>query len=252
MENNCFNSFESSFPKNIIPKGLVSPYDKAHPIAKLAANELKQYITSLAKTDINFRRDYEKESLKIGKMFGVLVVKNSSGDLGYLRGFSGKVGDTSHYNTFVPPVVDLLEENISINSRMTKITDLTAEINTLKTKVDSPRLKALIECRKNKSITMQQDIYDEYYFLNSKGESKMLCTIFKDFINAKETPGAGECAAPKLFQFAFKNNLTPLALAEFWWGKPTKSEIKKHGEFYPPCTVKCEPILYYMLDGLYD
>lgn len=39
-------------------------------------------------------------------------------------------------------------------------------------------------------------------------------------------------------------------MAEFWWGKSPKSEIRKHGSFYPSCRGKCEPILGHMLEGL--
>jgi tRNA pseudouridine32 synthase/23S rRNA pseudouridine746 synthase len=44
--------------------------------------------------------------------------------------------------------------------------------------------------------------------------------------------------------------LQPVALAEFWWGISPKSEIRKHGNFYPSCRGKCEPILGHMLQGL--
>ncbi|MDU0355333.1 RluA family pseudouridine synthase [Paraglaciecola aquimarina] len=39
-------------------------------------------------------------------------------------------------------------------------------------------------------------------------------------------------------------------MAEFWWGASPKSEIKKHKQYYPACTGKCEPILQHMLDGI--
>lgn len=251
MKNSCFIPFKTSFPKDIIPTGFVSPYDKVHVTAVIAADELKNQLTELAQTEINFRWNSDDDSSKKGKMFGVLVVKNEMGEFGYLCGFSGKIGDSSHYNSFVPPVVDLLEENISINSIMTEITELSKEINSLKGEDHSnSNLPRLIDFRKNKSVALQQNIFDEYHFLNKNKQSKSLRAIFSDFKNDKNPAGAGECSAPKLFQYAFKYNLTPIALAEFWWGKPPKSGLKIHGKFYPPCTDKCQPILGYMLDGL--
>ena len=68
-------------------------------------------------------------------------------------------------------------------------------------------------------------------------------------INKKPPAGAGECAAPKLLQFALKNNLKPISIAEFWWGNPTKDQLKKHLHFYPACQSKCQPILEYMLNN---
>lgn len=251
MNNSCLIQFIDSIPEDIIPSGFISPYVDVHPITLIAVNQLKTQIESLAKTDLNFRRNYESDSLQIGKMFGVLVVKNEIGELGYLQGFSGKIGDSSHYPTFVPPVVDLLEENISIDSIMTEISELTLKINKLKaSQQNNPELKKLIDIRKNKSTDLQQDIFDEYQFLNSEKQSKSLRNIFKDFKRKSNPAGAGECSAPKLFQYAFKHQLKPIALAEFWWGKSPKSGNKQHGMLYPPCTEKCEPILAYMLEGL--
>ena len=62
--------------------------------------------------------------------------------------------------------------------------------------------------------------------------------------------GAGDCCAPKLLQYAFLNNLTPICMAEFWWGKPLTTSIRKHQNFYAACTGKCKPILKHMLQGL--
>jgi tRNA pseudouridine32 synthase / 23S rRNA pseudouridine746 synthase len=41
-------------------------------------------------------------------MFGVLVVQNQSGELGFLAGFSGKLAETNRHPMFVPPVFDIL------------------------------------------------------------------------------------------------------------------------------------------------
>jgi len=62
--------------------------------------------------------------------------------------------------------------------------------------------------------------------------------------------GSGECAAPKLFQYAYEHDFKPIAMAEFWWGASPKSEVRKHKQFYPSCRSKCEPILGHMMQGL--
>jgi len=51
-------------------------------------------------------------------------------------------------------------------------------------------------------------------------------------------------------QFAFLNDLKPIAMAEFWWGKSPNEEIRKHQQFYPACQGKCKPILTHMLAGI--
>ena len=39
-------------------------------------------------------------------------------------------------------------------------------------------------------------------------------------------------------------------MAEFWWGTPPKSEVRKHAHYYPACRGKCEPILKHMLQDV--
>lgn len=112
------------------------------------------------------------------------------------------------------------------------------------------QLDALKEARKTRSAGIQKQLFNQYVFLNYQKEEKSLYDIFLPTINDVPPAGAGECAAPKLLQYAFLHNLKPIALAEFWWGESPKSEIRKHGYFYPACRGKCEPILGHMLGGM--
>jgi tRNA pseudouridine32 synthase/23S rRNA pseudouridine746 synthase len=123
-----------------------------------------------------------------------------------------------------------------------------SEITKARQKVDvfQAKINQLKEERKAKSAALQQKLFEQYAFLNKFGESKSLGAIFE----GNPPASAGECAAPKLLHYAFAHQLKPIALAEFWWGQSPKSEIRKHGHFYPACTGKCKPILAHMLDGL--
>ena len=49
---------------------------------------------------------------------------------------------------------------------------------------------------------------------------------------------------------AYALGLTPLAMAEFWWGAPSSTGDKREGVFYAACRGKCLPILTHMLNGL--
>ncbi len=111
-------------------------------------------------------------------------------------------------------------------------------------------LNRLKKERKERSIELQNQLFDHYNFLNAHLKSQSLRSIFEKTTQKIPPSGAGECAAPKLLQFAFQNHLKPIALAEFWWGASPKSEVRKHGQFYPACKAKCEPILGHMLQGL--
>lgn len=104
--------------------------------------------------------------------------------------------------------------------------------------------------RKSQSSALQVQLFKQYSFYNKDLKSESLETIFTANLGIKPPSGAGDCGAPKLFQFAFKNQMQPIRIAEFWWGKTPSAEIRKHGSFYPSCRGKCEPILKHMLDGL--
>lgn len=109
------------------------------------------------------------------------------------------------------------------------------------------KIHRLKEERRQRSAALQEQLFSAFSFLNSQGEAKDLKAIF----GATQPPaGAGECAAPKLLQFAFQHQLKPVTMAEFWWGAPPKSAIRRHGQFYPACRSKCEPILGHMLKGM--
>lgn len=126
-----------------------------------------------------------------------------------------------------------------------QISELNDQLDQLNHVIDT-----LKQQRKQRSAQLQRKLFAHYRFLNQSGEEKNLNTIFSDCINPVPPAGAGECAAPKLLQYAFQHHLTPIAMAEFWWGCSPKSEIRQHRQFYPACQSKCQPILAHMLKGI--
>ena len=112
------------------------------------------------------------------------------------------------------------------------------------------RIKALGAERRNRSLALQRWLFEQFVVLNANGEGKSLLEIFEEKLSALPPAGAGECAAPKLMQYAYRNSLKPLALAEFWVGESPVGEVRRDGCFYGACKSKCEPILGYMLQGL--
>ena len=294
-----------------------------HPLAILAAKSVQNYLEKEAEFDHNFGLNPDQKGMVIGKMFGVLVVRNKENKMGFLAAFSGKLAGTNQHSYFVPPVFDMLKENSFFLRESVLLNRLNAEIEelenrpayqALKQEIQSVRLLAATELerikgelkqakilrdqkrkmqpfekhedliresqldkirlsrfkkemqenennlrqklacfekeieqkkqeRKIQSAALQQALFDEYTFLNAQGESKSLLDIFGSLPPA----GAGECAAPKLLHYAFLHGLEPICMAEFWWGQSPKSEIRVHGQFYPACRGKCEPILKHML-----
>ena len=120
----------------------------------------------------------------------------------------------------------------------TKLTILNTAIEDLKSE------------RQQRSSMLQAKLFQQYQLLNSNGDTKSLNDIFKPTPQHIPPAGSGDCAAPKLLQYAFLHNLTPMAMAEFWWGTSPKSEVRQHKNYYPACIGKCEPILNWMLKGM--
>ncbi|QES89059.1 RluA family pseudouridine synthase [Rhizosphaericola mali] len=331
-----FHSFQKDISQIALPLKFTFPfYYTPHPLAILAAKQLQNYLLTQNDFTHNFGMGATVNSLEIGKMFGVLVVKDTNNNLGFLAAFSGKLAASNDHLYFVPPVFDLLEANgffLPEIQELNKINDTVERLensedlvhlklsleNTIATnekkwngfkhycqkqkqlrnkvrdsfeahkdseeyailvdylKQQSSRdsyelehlqkeikeenqqaentyqsyldkINALKQERKTRSAALQDTIFQQYTFLNSQLESKSLYEIFNKDLGILPLAGAGECAAPKLLQYAFSHSLDPICMAEFWWGKSPKSEVRQHQHFYPSCRGKCEPILGHML-----
>ena len=211
-----------------------------HPLCVKAAEEVQQYLQS--------RTDWYEE-LQQGKMFGVLVVKTPTGEVGYLAAFSGNLAGSNHHDYFVPPVYDLLNPDGYFKEEEARISAINVMLNHTNDN-NQEIIEALKEERKQRSIALQQWIFEQFRLRNARGEEQDIYSIFTQTAHRNPPAGTGECAAPKLLQYAYLNNLQPLAMAEFWWGDSPKGEIRRHGHYYPACRHKCEPILNFMLQGL--
>ena len=106
-----FTSFKESVDSYTLPERFTFPfYYEPHPLCLLAAKELQKHLETQQERQHNFGlADNEKDP--IGKMFGVLLVQNKLGKIGYLAAFSGKLAGVNHLPLFVPPIYDILQEN---------------------------------------------------------------------------------------------------------------------------------------------
>ena len=336
-ENGCFHPIKHF--SGILPKQFTFPfYYQPHSLCVTAADKVKAYLNTQTDFEHNFGLNQTKQGLKIGKMFGVMIVTTLEGELGYITAFSGKLAECNHLKGFVPPVYDTLNKDGFYKKSEAHLNNLNSEIEALeknselekaqlnlkRTKLEviqqledfkknakaekEQRKKLRVEAeakfsmpekevyfeklkqqsiqsnidlkylklqnetliktaesqlferlkpietlkleRKMLSASLQKRIHEHYQFLNFKGETKNLIDIFKDTDLSQPPAAAGECAAPKLFQYAFKNDLRPIAMAEFYWGISPTAEVRKHGQFYPSCRGRCEPILGHMMQGL--
>ena len=119
-----------------------------------------------------------------------------------------------------------------------------AELNTM-----LDEIAHLKKQRAEMSDELQDWIFRQYLVHNALGESLSIAELFA--VQGLTPPGGtGECAAPKLLEYAYRNGLKPLAMGEFWYGKASETAVRVHGHFYPSCTSKCGPLLGYMMKGV--
>lgn len=313
-------------------------YYEPHELARIAVSELQDYLDGFENWFFDLNLGPENYQHPLGKMFGVLVVKDKDGNLGYLCAYSGVITGEQQEQYFVPLVFNMFNEDsvyaqksaflAALNKRIKLLENNSdflnldallneAQINRdqkitaektkqqeqkqerkkerelaenklnpseyellvsqhkqvsmatkfmikeyaiyLDQKVDviqtqrsvfTNQLKQLKTERKELSHFLQEWIFRNYKFLNAHGENRDALELFKNKPPYLPPSGTGDCAAPKLLQYAYKNGLEPIAMAEFWYGESLKSQIRKHGHFYPSCRSKCEPVLNFMLQGL--
>lgn len=333
---NCFRYFQRSIQDIELPDRFTFPfYYEPHPLVLIAADELQAYLKTKLEWAPYFGWEKGSQCTGIGKMFGVLVVRNRDKKIGYLAAFSGKLANSNHHEGFVPPVFDMLkqgdfylkgEQELNQLNRKIEAMERQPEFQAARTEVERTKeekalgiksyknrlkedqikrrinranlepilnseayhffskaldrqrillenglkklkkdlqtqveaaeenlnqytkiLEALKSQRRFKSGSLQQRLFKSYQFLDKNKSSRSLFDIFTGTIPPS---GAGECAAPKLLNYAFSHEMELLAMGEFWWGVSPKSEVRRHQQFYPACHSKCRPILGYMLKGI--
>ena len=181
-----------------------------------------------------------------GKMMGVLMVEDAEGRKDFLYAFSGIAGGKGVVEGFVPPIFDLTDPGGYFRKKEAEISELNRLISN---SGHASEIEAMKARRKEMSVALQEWLFRQYVVLNALGERKTILDIFaeRDLV---PPGGTGDCAAPKLLQYAYLHGLKPLAMGEFWYGESPEKEVRMQGCFYPSCTGKCGPLLAFMLQGL--
>ena len=103
-----------------VPDELNDPFDYEPDASALAAwDDLRGEIA---------RRKEWREEIDRGKMFGVLVVVDAEGRVGYLAAYSGQIGGQSDSSGFVPAVFDYLQPDGYFKTKEAEISAINAEI----------------------------------------------------------------------------------------------------------------------------
>ncbi len=195
--------------------------------------------------DSHFSTDYLFGDAR-GQMFGVLECEDENGVVVVLRAFSCQYNGVWNVDGWVPPLLDVDCYNSIVPPVDRQIKNLGRKIDDFEK--SSPEHLELVQQRRKLSRELMKDIHGLYLVHSFTGKKK---TLFDAFHGAKGIPtGTGDCCAPKLLNHAAKNGLKPLGLAEFYWGRESRSGTRQHGEFYSCCENKCQPILGFMLCGI--
>lgn len=197
--------------------------------------------------DPKFSTDYLFGEAR-GQMFAVMVCRGKDGALSLLRAFSCQYNGEWEVDGWVPPLFEVSEFKAVSYDVEPRIKEIGKEIDVLE--AGSSKRQRLVNERKTLSRRLMKDIHSLYRLTNFRGETKSLYDAFSG-VNGIPT-GTGDCCAPKLLHYAAQNELLPLGLAEFYWGRENRSKTRQHGTFYPACQEKCRPILGFMLCGLED
>lgn len=181
-----------------------------------------------------------------GKMFGVMECLKLDGTTVILAAFSGQYNGVWLADGWAPPLFE-------INQFLTLTVDKEKQIKKLGWEIDqcSPHSNDWLAHRKMRRLLSQKlmrDIHSLYRLTNFRGEKTTLKEAFTG--NNGIPTGTGDCCAPKLLNFAANNNLRPLGISEFFWGRENRSGEHRHGCFTSSCVEKCQPILGFMLCGL--
>jgi len=213
-------------------------------MAEFEALQRLDFLTDAASANPKLAFDYLFQ-LERGHMFGVLECRDAEGKTVVLRAFSSLYGGVrnipgwvgsllaeNHYQDLVLPAQALIKQD----------TAALAQVE------DADRRAEIFAQRKRRSQELFAVLPDLYLLHNFSGQCRSVREVYP---NERAMPGGvGECCAPKLLCHAAQAGLTPVDLAEFYWGG--LSGNKRNGEFYPSCEERCRPILGFVLCGLDD
>ena len=212
---------------------------------ELANKKRIDLLSSDAAANPKFHTDYLFGEAR-GQMFGVMVCRDTNGCKRVLRAFSCQYNGEWEVDGWVGPLFDIEEFKVLTVDVERQVKKIGAEIKSREEIGGTAR--TLRQERRELSRRLMKDIHAIYRLTNFRGETRSLPEIF---LGANGIPtGTGDCCAPKLLNHAAQNNLTPLGIAEFYWGKENLSATRTHGRFYTACQGKCAPILGFMLCGL--
>jgi tRNA pseudouridine32 synthase/23S rRNA pseudouridine746 synthase len=138
----CFIRFNPQPEIGERPKSFTFPFHYTpHPWSLWASEEL---IRQLEGREFGHDFGFGNSDSACGKMFGVLVVENSAGEIGYLQAYSGKLGNSNSHLGFVPPLFDMLAPDGHFKTCEASLSEINRKIEELEDAAGLVALKAEI------------------------------------------------------------------------------------------------------------
>ncbi len=183
-----------------------------------------------------------------GKMFGVLLCRNVHGKEVVLHGFSGMFNGHWRAPGWVGPLFDVDDFHQCVEPVEQSIKEIGYKME--QEHKGSAVWTRLRHKRRELSRQLMQEIFSLYRLPDFRGGRY---TLLQAFYGKNGIPtGTGDCCAPKLLAHAARQQLQPISLSEFYYGRENASATRKHKHFYSTCSEKCRPILGTMLCGIED
>ena len=161
-----------------IPKKMNNPLCyEPHPLCIAVCKELQVYLEK--------RTDW-REEIDRGKMFGILIVENTSAEdadqktpqIGYLTAYSGQIGGRSDWEDFVPAVFDYLQPDGYFKTHEAEITHINQSIARLQHDERMKQAKEIIanlqKERQNAIANYQQKIKEAKAKRDARREEALL------------------------------------------------------------------------------
>ena len=122
---------------------------KPHPLVEEAAVQVRQYIEN--------RVDW-KDEIGQGKMFGVMVVGERDGGIGFIAAYSGNILGRNDHPYFVPPVYDLLGPCSFFRKGEAEISAINGKIASIETSGDYLSLRrSLVSAKEEAGNAVAED-----------------------------------------------------------------------------------------------
>ncbi len=137
-----------------LPTLFTNPFDYVpHPLVEVARRELCAYLEECGQWH---------EEISQGKMFGVLVVQNQRGELGFLAAFSGYLAKQTLHEYFVPPILNLLETNGFFAIEEANISRINEQIAALDSDSDLASVRSSLEQISEQQSAEIERLREEY------------------------------------------------------------------------------------------